>query len=46
MKRQPMREWFVETRYTHHFPSTWEGWLVFVVLLGTPWVLLALGVGK
>jgi hypothetical protein len=42
----PPRKWFVETRYTHHFPATWEGWLIFGLIIGAPWIAMLLGLGK
>jgi len=39
-------EWFVEGRGKPYFPATWEGWTIFLALLGLPFILALIGVGS
>lgn len=38
--------WFVVGRGKPYFPATWEGWTIFLALLGFPFLAMLLGLGS
>lgn len=39
-------DWFIAGRGKPYFPATWEGWTIFLTLLGFPFLAMLLGIGS
>jgi len=39
-------DWFIAGRGKPYFPVTWEGWTIFLTLLGFPFLAMLLGIGS